>query len=185
AGEGFTPPRQSPTGERWLCDTADRVRVGVQQRYGDAAVALLDSELSWQAERMCHRLVEGVIHGDYFCDNILFDGDDVSGVIDFYYAHNAPFVLDVAISINALALRLQDGDRERQSSFLRGYEGVRPLTGVESAALPGLLRLAALRFWLSRLFDLLYPRGGAMTQVKDPEEYRRKLLLHRGGQVLV
>ncbi|MDX8413087.1 MAG: homoserine kinase [Mariprofundales bacterium] len=180
AGDGFAPPRKSPTGDRWLRHTADQVRAGVQQRYGDAAVALLDSELLWQEKRMLRGLPEGVIHGDYFCDNILFEGDAVSGVIDFYYAHTAPFVLDVAISINALALRLQDDDIVRWGCFLRGYESVRSLTVAESAALPWMLRLAALRFWLSRLFDLIFPREGAMTQVKDPEEYRRKLMLHRG-----
>jgi len=87
----------------------------------------------------------------------------------------------VAISINALALLFAADDEARTAAFLRGYAQLRALTDDEVNALPGLLRLAALRFWLSRLFDALFPREGAMTQVKDPEEYRRKLMLHRAG----
>jgi len=178
-GSGFAPSRDNPTGDNWLCQTARQVRAGVQERYGDVTVELLDDELAWQSKQVWDALPCGVIHGDYFCDNILFEGDSLSGVIDFYYAHNAPFSMDIAISINALAICFQQDDDARSAAFLRGYDQIRPLTTGEVRALPGLLRLSALRFWLSRLFDAVFPRPGAMTQVKDPEEYRRKLMIHR------
>jgi len=125
-----------------------------------------------------------VIHGDLFTDNILFEGNQVSGVIDFYYAHDAPYAMDVAIALNAQAvlLRSAEEDAARMRAFLEGYAQVRKLREDEQAALPALLRRAALRFWVSRLHDALFPREGAMTQVKDPEEYRRKLVFHRGRQ---
>ena len=121
----------------------------------------------------------GLIHGDYFVDNILYQGDTVSGVIDFYYAHTAPYVVDVAIAVNALAVQLNDNDQQRINIFLEAYKSIRAFDAEEQMALPGLLRLGALRFWVSRLFDAINPRGGAMTQTKDPEEYRKKLVLHR------
>jgi len=115
-----------------------------------------------------------------FVDNILFDGDKVSGIIDFYYAHTAPWVMDIAITLNAQAVMLSDQDDNRIQAFLAGYESARALQEDEFQALPALLRLGALRFWVSRLYDALFPRGGALTQSKDPEEYRLKLLFHRG-----
>jgi homoserine kinase type II len=122
------------------------------------------------------------VHADYFCDNILFDGDAVAGVIDFYYACDDAYAMDIAISLNALAVSTSpDGqDEQRMVMFMQGYESVRALNAAEHDAMPVLLRLAALRFWVSRLYDALYPRQGAMTQVKDPEEYRAKLQFHRG-----
>jgi len=181
-GCDFPSPRANPTGDQWLGETAAQVLLGVRKRYGDATANMLEDELAWQSDQQEKVLPEGVIHGDYFCDNILFEGETVSGVIDFYYAHTAPFAMDVAISINALAITLKGDDDARSDAFLRGYASLRPLTDDEIKALPRLLRLAALRFWLSRLFDAFFPREGTMTQVKDPEEYRQKLLIHRKKQ---
>ena len=124
-------------------------------------------------------LPTGVIHGDLFVDNILFDGDEVTGIIDFYYAHDAAYAMDIAISLNAQAVLLDKGDQVRMQTFLDGYSELRPLSEAEQEALPILLRLGALRFWASRLYDALYPCGGAMVKTHDPEEYRKKLVLHR------
>ncbi|MDQ6951750.1 MAG: homoserine kinase [Mariprofundales bacterium] len=179
AGEDFRPVRSNPTGAEWLDVTANQVMAEARNRYGDNAVALLAEEISWQKAHHTEGLPQGIIHGDYFCDNILFDGDDVAGIIDFYYAHTAPWVMDIAIAINALAIKLGEDDTPRMMAFMEGYQRVRRLTDAEQQALPALLRLAALRFWLSRLYDAIFPRDGAMTQSKDPEEYRHKLLLHR------
>jgi len=185
AGASFDKRRQNPTGFAWLKELAVKMETDVARVYGVDAAHLLHDEISWQAGQDESGLPRGVIHGDLFCDNILFDGDALSGVIDFYYAHDASYAMDVAISLNALAVRVgmpglvQGDDSLRMQSFLEGYQGLRPLDQVELDHLPGLLRRAALRFWSSRLFDALYPRGGAMTQTKDPEEYRLKLLFHR------
>ncbi len=182
AGADFPLRRKNPTGFDWLRDTVDRVRDGVAARYGAEALALLEDELAWQARQDFSVLPAGVIHGDMFVDNILFEGDAVSGVIDFYYAHDAPYAMDVAIALNAQAVLLADGDEARMRVWLGGYERCRQLRDDEREALPALLRLAALRFWVSRLHDAIFPREGAMTQIKDPEEYRRKLLRAREWQ---
>ncbi|MDX8410972.1 MAG: homoserine kinase [Mariprofundaceae bacterium] len=180
-GADFDERRDSPTGMAWLEENVAAVLDGTREHYGDEAADLLRDELSIQQACVHDDLPSGVIHGDLFCDNILFDGDAVSGVIDFYYAHTAPYMLDIAISLNAQAILLGASDQARMQAFLDGYEQARELEQTEKNALPKLLRLAALRFWVSRLYDALFPRGGEMTQTKDPEEYRRKLLFHREG----
>jgi len=179
AGASFDETRENTTGFAWLQETVTAVLDGTRERYGDEAADLLQDELRFQQSCTWDGLPRGVIHGDLFVDNILFENDEVSGIIDFYYAHDAAYTMDIAISLNAQAILLGEDDQERVQAFLDGYEQVRQLEGTEKSALPSLLRLAALRFWVSRLYDALFPRGGAMTQTKDPEEYRKKLLLHR------
>ncbi len=179
AGAGFDMHRHNPTGMAWLKETVAAVRQKIRERYGVEAEDLLLNELQFQQLRIWRDLPSGIIHGDLFADNILFEDDTVSGIIDFYYAHDAPYVMDVAIALNAQAVLLREGDEGRIKVFLDGYQQARKLKQIENNALPELLRLAALRFWVSRLYDALFPRGGAITQMKDPEEYRMKLLLHR------
>jgi len=183
AGAGFNQHRDNPTGIAWLEETIDGMMADVQERYGEGAALLLYDEMNFQREMHAKApdLPRGVIHGDLFVDNILFEGDEVSGIIDFYYAHDAAYAMDIAISLNAQAVLLGDDDQARMQAFLDGYESLRSLSDMEKQALSGLLRLGALRFWTSRLYDALYPRGGAMTQTKDPEEYRQKLVLHRSA----
>ena len=178
AGKDFDEQRDNPTGTEWLDETIDTMMADVQQHYGEGSAQLLYDEMNFQREQ-AFDLPKGVIHGDLFTDNILFEGDEVSGIIDFYYAHTAAFAMDIAISLNAQAVLLGKDDQPRMQAFMDGYESLRPLEDSEREALPALLRLGALRFWTSRLYDALYPRGGAMTQTKDPEEYRKKLVLHR------
>jgi len=181
AGKEFPEHRDNPTCTEWLDETIDGMMGDVQEKYGEGSAQLLYDEMNFQHEQSFDGLPTGVIHGDLFVDNILFEGDEVTGIIDFYYAHTAAFAMDVAISLNAQAVLLGSEDRARMGAFLEGYELLRPLSGEEKTALPALLRLGALRFWTSRLYDALYPRGGAMTQTKDPEEYRKKLVLHRAS----
>ncbi len=177
AGADFPQRRESPSGSAWLLRIAEAVASPLLARYGDKARALLDSELDdlCQVERLQTNLPMGVIHGDFFRDNILFTEDEVSGVIDLYYAHDAAYALDLAIAIHALA-----GEEEaRAIALLRGYASLRVLQHEEWEALPDLLRLGALRFWLSRLYDMFFPREGSMTTTLDPEEFRHKLEFHR------
>jgi len=179
AGNNIEERRDNPTGMAWLAEHIDAVLEQARTTYGRDAAAMLADELDFQQSCNWDELPTGVIHGDLFVDNILFEGNAVSGIIDFYYAHDAAYVMDIAISLNAQAVQLEADDPARIAAFLDGYQSLRSLNEDEQAALPLLLRLAALRFWVSRLYDAFFPRGGAMTQTKDPEEYRRKLALHR------
>ena len=182
AGSDFPERRENPTGAAWLTDKITEVLPKTAELYGQDAANLLTDELAFQQSCVWDTLPRGVIHGDLFVDNILFAGDAVTGIIDFYYAHDAAFAMDIAISLNAQAVLLGEDDQARIVVFMAGYESLRPLEEEEREALPLLLRLAALRFWVSRLYDAIFPRGGAMTQTKDPEEYRHKLLFHKHAE---
>jgi len=179
AGMTFPEQRENSTYIDWILQTGLNLDGPVRSRYGRDAAELLADELSWQRDISPVGLPSGVIHADYFCDNLLFSGDEVTGVIDFYYACDGFFAYDLAIAANALAIRLDPGDAGRIATMIKAYEQLRPMSDREKESFPGLMRLAALRFWVSRLHDAAYPRPGAMTQTKDPEEYRKKLLCCR------
>ncbi|MCJ2083104.1 homoserine kinase [Methylobacterium sp. J-090] len=153
---------------------ADRVSPGLADRVrGDLAVLQAD----WP-----RGLPSGVIHADLFTDNVFFIGDDLSGLIDFYFACTDAFAYDLAICLNAWCFEA-DGTfhRDRGAALIAGYESVRPLDTEEVAALPILCRGAALRFMLTRLVDWLNVPPGALVQPKDPLEYDRRLAFHRAA----
>jgi homoserine kinase type II len=66
-------------------------------------------------------------------------------------------------------------DRDRTDAFMQAYTGVRPLEAAERAVFARMLRGAALRFWLSRLWDLHLPRQAAMLKAHDPAPFERIL----------
>ncbi|MCY6381656.1 homoserine kinase [Hoeflea prorocentri] len=125
-------------------------------------------------------LPSGVIHADLFPDNVFFLGEELSGVIDFYFACNDLFAYDIAICLNAWCFE-RDGafNVTKGMALLDGYQSVRPLSGAEADALPLLAHGAALRFFLTRLYDWLTVPDGAMVVKKDPREYLRYLRFHR------
>ncbi len=179
AGNDFPQHRSSPSDLSWLQAQVNKVKTGVQQRYGNATWQCLSDALNKQQSMVEKTLPTGVIHGDYFRDNMLFTGDSISGVIDFYYAHDAVYALDLAIAMNALCMEVSTFDISRPAALLAGYHSIRPLHADEWHALPELLCLSAMRFWVSRLYDALYPREGGLTTTLDPEEYHKKLLFHQ------
>ena len=125
-------------------------------------------------------LPAGIIHADLFPDNVLFLGDDISGLIDFYFACNDLFAYDIAICLNAWCFEQPNTiNVTKARALLRGYGGQRPLSEAEIAALPILARGAALRFLLTRLFDWFNTNENALVKPKDPLEYRRKLRFHQ------
>ena len=121
-------------------------------------------------------LPRGPVHGDLFRDNALFEGDRLTGVVDFNYACDEAWLFDLAVTANDWCSD-EDGalERTRVEALLTAYHGQRPLAPIERGAWPVLLRQAALRFWLSRLADYHQPRAGAMTFTKDPEPFARIL----------
>jgi homoserine kinase type II len=135
--------------------------------------ALLASEIKYQSAFARSRLPRGAIHGDLFRDNVLFDGERVSGIIDFGFAATDAFAYDLAIAANDWCT-VPEGqhsaalDAARCGAMVAAYQAVRPLSEDERALWPVLLRAAALRFWVSRLYDLYLPRAGELTHAHDP-----------------
>ena len=175
AGQSFPQSMENPRGPRWWKATAQSVLP-----FLDAAqTRLLLQELAYQAEFRGSGLPRGVIHADMFRDNVLFEGDELTGLIDFYYACNDVLAYDLAITVNDWCVDTSgELDVPRLRAMLRAYHEQRPLGAEEREAWPALLRAAALRFWLSRLYDLHFPQPGELTHAKDPEHYRRILQAH-------
>jgi len=125
------------------------------------------------------RLPAGPIHADLFRDNVLFDGDHVGGVIDFYFAACSIWLFDLAVTVNDWCVDRDNGsfDQPRARAMLQAYHEVRPLTQMEHKAWRTVLRAAALRFWISRLYDLHLPRPAALLKPHDPARFERMLRL--------
>lgn len=125
------------------------------------------------------RLPAGPIHADLFRDNVLFDGDHIGGVIDFYFAGCSAWLFDLAVTVNDWCVDPSSGDfdRPRAEAMLRAYHEVRALTDLEHQVWRTALRAAALRFWISRLYDLHLPRPAALLQPHDPARFERMLRL--------
>jgi len=138
---------------------------------------ILELEINYHKEMDKVELPEGIIHGDLFKDNVLFLNDKVSGFIDFYYACNEKFIYDIAIAINDWCID-QDGQINKSMflEFIKGYRSERKLTDNEQEYLNVSLRLAALRFWLSRLEDFYNAKEGEITSIKDPKHFKDILL---------
>ncbi|HJU31357.1 MAG TPA: homoserine kinase [Hyphomicrobiaceae bacterium] len=142
--------------------------------------AVIEQELDDLESRWPADLHHGVIHADLFPDNAFFLGDNLSGVIDFYFACNDALAYDVAIALNAWCFESDHSfNVTKGQALLKGYQAVRPLEPAECKALPLLARGAALRFLLTRAYDWLHTDAQALVSRKDPLEYLRRLKFHR------
>ena len=126
-------------------------------------------------------LPTGIIHADLFPDNVFFLGENLSGVIDFYFACTDAYAYELAICLNAWCFEPDTSfNITKARQMLAGYQSIRPLEPTEMAALPWLARGAAVRFLLTRLYDWLNHPEGALVARKDPREYLAKLRFHQG-----
>jgi len=177
AGQSFErayPQHQSinQRGEEWRVKTAARVMPHLPAEDQQ----LLQETLAFQAAFDEAPLPMGVIHADLFRDNVLFDGDNVGGLIDFYYACHGVLAYDLAIAVNDWCVHADGSlDAPRLEAMLQAYQAVRPFNAAELSAWSGLLRIAALRFWLSRLHDQIFPQAGELTHAKDPNHFKNIL----------
>jgi len=175
AGQSFLQNMPNARAAAWRAATAPQVRPFLNA--GQAA--LLDSEIALHAQQNLASLPQGVIHADLFRDNVLLIDNRIGGLIDFYFACTDALLYDVAITVNDWCMGSDEVlDTARTQAFLRAYHAVRPLQENERAAWPLMLRLAALRFWLSRLFDLHLPRDGELIHAHDPRHFERVLSNH-------
>nr|WP_280951639.1 phosphotransferase [Ensifer sp. 1H6] len=140
----------------------------------------ISAELAHLESHWPKSLPDGVIHADLFPDNVFFLGDQLSGLIDFYFACNDYLAYDVAVCLNSWCFEKNGSyNITKGMALLSGYESVRKLTADEVEALPLLCRGSALRFFLTRLYDWLMTPAGALVVKKDPLEYLTKIRFHR------
>ncbi|MBB3282464.1 homoserine kinase [Mitsuaria sp. PDC51] len=179
AGQDFPLHQDNLRGLPWWRETVPLV---LPHLAPDQA-ALLKAELAFQEQLApsAAALPRGPIHADLFRDNVMFDGlpgrEMLSGFFDFYFAGVDIFLFDLCVCLNDWCIDLDSGrlDEQRATAFVKAYESVRPLSGAEHRLLPGLLRAAALRFWISRLWDFHLPREASLLKPHDPTHFERVL----------
>jgi len=181
AGSSFTLRADNTRGRAWRQATG----AAVMPRVAPEVAEEIRLELAAHDTVDLAALPQGVVHADLFRDNVLLIEDRISGFIDFYYACNDALLYDLAVTVNDWCTE-PDGhpNKARFTAMTEAYRAIRDLTPAEEAAWPMVLRIAATRFWLSRLYDWVFPREGDLVHVKDPEQYHRILVCYREGGVI-
>lgn len=180
AGREFPMSQPNLRGLPWWNETAPVVLPFLTPSQAD----LLRAELAYQnhvAQSPAYAaLPRGPVHADLFRDNAMFEDGVLTGFFDFYFAGCDTFLFDIAVCLNDWCV-LHDEDHDgsldtpRSLALLAAYQAVRPLTAAERSLLPALLRAGALRFWISRLWDLHLPREAALLKPHDPSHFERVL----------
>ena len=184
AGRDFSMHQPNLRGLPWWNETTPTVLPFLTPAQAD----LLRSELAYQnhiaTQAAYGALPRGPIHADLFRDNVMFeapsDGQgspELTGFFDFYFAGTDTWLFDIAVCLNDWCVDLQTGapDAVHTAAFMAAYAQVRPLSAPERTLLPAMARAGALRFWISRLWDLHHPREAAVLQAHDPEHFERVL----------
>ena len=181
AGSDYAVKRNNPCGLDWYVVIAKKLDPVLNR----SERTLLHQEIDIYLQYPFTGLPQGSIHADIFQDNVLFDGDRLGGIIDFDYACYGTLIYDLAVIMNDWCIFTNgELDPARTDSLLQAYHRLRPLQDRELKALNLMLRVGALRFWLSRLNDIKFPLYGELTFHKDPDEFRNMLLLRRDHPVL-
>ncbi|WP_439517262.1 homoserine kinase [Hydrogenophaga sp.] len=180
AGRDFPLSQPNLRGLPWWNETVPVVLPFLTSPQAD----LIRSELAYQnhvaGSPAYAALPRGPIHADLFRDNAMFEEGELTGFFDFYFAGCDTFLFDIAVCLNDWCV-LHDEDHDgsldspRSLALLAAYQAVRPLGAAERQLLPALLRAGALRFWISRLWDLHLPREAALLQAHDPSHFERVL----------
>jgi homoserine kinase type II len=170
----------------WLAQRVEQIKGCL----GEKDRSLLDQEIAHFANLLDSQpdLPQGIIHNDLFTDNTLFEGDQLTAIIDFYNACNGFLLHDLAIAVNDWCSEKNGSiNTERYHALISGYQGLRPFTEQEHKHWADFLRINATRFWVSRLAAIHLPesaqRKGGLNQHKDPEQYKT-ILLQRINQTL-
>ena len=177
AGRDFPLVQPNLRGLDWIVATAPTVLPYLTQN----EAALLRTEVACQADFASSStyalLPRGPVHADLFRNNVMFEGERLTGCFDFYFAGVDTWLFDVAVTVNDWCVDLATGvlDAARVRALLAAYQAVRPFTQDEQTAWQPMLRAAALRFWLSRLYDLHCPRAAELLTPHDPTHFERIL----------
>ena len=185
ASKGYEGIRANDLGQAAWAPMFERLKAAADSLKPGLA-ATLTSDLNHFEANWPKGLPSGIVHADYFPDNVFFQGVKFAGAIDFYFACVDALAYDIAVALNAWCFEA-DGSFNITAAraLVAGYEAHRPLTPEERAALPILAHGAAMRFFLTRLADWGATPEGALVKPKDPLEYERKLAVHREAPDLV
>ncbi|NDC61172.1 MAG: homoserine kinase [Betaproteobacteria bacterium] len=177
AAQDFEPWQSNLRGLAWWNDTVPQILPFLS----DSQTQLLSHELAFQNHvsglSAYTAMPRGPVHADVFRNNVMFVGDELTGVFDFYFAGVDHWLFDLGVCVNDWCIDQDTGsiDEQRLQAMLNAYQTIRPLQAAERQLFNALLRAAALRFWISRLWDFHLPRQASMLQAHDPEHFQRVL----------
>ncbi|KEI69684.1 homoserine kinase [Endozoicomonas elysicola] len=184
AGQGSALYQENQRGLSWLDDQQKRLSPLLDQ--DDASFMTEHWKNISNAIKAFDKLPKGLIHGDLFHNNVLFDQGKISAVIDFYQACNDWLIYDLAVTVNDWCLTNKlELDNQRSQALTEAYAQVRTFTEEEKKAWPLMLQLAAFRFWISRLITFVYPesqmdqehQANLVRHFLDPNEFKEMLRL--------
>lgn len=172
-GKYFRMNHENSRGERWRNETGKQLLSLLAEEEAN----LLSNELREYALHSLDALPQGIVHADLFRDNVLFEKDQLTGLLDFYNACNDCFLYDIAITVNDWCVTEQgELNFELAHALCNSYQQARQLEKSEITAWPVMLRIAAMRFWLSRLWSQYNPKEGELTFQKNPSEFKNIIL---------
>lgn len=181
AAQDFPIKQPNLRGLDWLQKTAPLVTEFISSQQSDLLITALDQQVTLRGSGRLENLPKGPAHCDYFRDNVLFAGTPdnpvMGGVIDFYFAGCDYWLFDIAVAVNDWCIDRSTGQllTDKTLAWLRSYHDIRPLTQGELELWPQMLQAAALRFWISRLFDFYRPRPAETLKPHDPTHFERIL----------
>lgn len=177
AAQDFPLSQPNLRGLAWWSATAPTVLPFLSQDNARLLGEEVAAQEAFAASEAYARLPRGPVHADLFRNNVMFVGEKLTGCFDFYFAGVDTWLFDLAVTVNDWCIDLASGklDVARVQALLDAYRAVRPFTAEEIDAWQTMLRAAALRFWLSRLYDLHVPRAAEMLTPHDPTHFERIL----------
>jgi homoserine kinase type II len=177
AGQDFAMHQPNLRGLSWWVETVPVVLPFLTGSQAELMQTELALAVSVAASPAHAALPRGPIHADLFRDNVMFDNGALTGFFDFYFAGVDCLLFDLAVCLNDWCIDLQTGTltEDRALAFVSAYDAQRPLCADELRLLPTVMRSAALRFWLSRLWDVHLPRDASMLTAHDPSHFERVL----------
>jgi homoserine kinase type II len=178
AGQDFPLRQPNLRGLDWWQATTPVVMPYLPQDAQHLLRAEVHAQETFAASDTYRQLARGPIHADLFRNNVMFDGERLTGFFDFYFAGFDTWLFDVAVTVNDWCIDLASGalDLPRVRALLDAYHAVRPFTDAEKLAWQLMLQAGALRFWLSRLYDFYLPREAEMLTPHDPKHFEQILL---------
>jgi homoserine kinase type II len=177
AGLDFPLHQPNPRGLDWWRTTAPAVLPCLPPDARRLLRAEIGTQEAFANSATCRQLPRGPVHADLFRDNVMFAGERLTGIFDFYFAGCDAWLYDVAVTVNDWCIVHDTGalDQVRMRALLDAYHAVRRFTPAEELAWRTMLRAGALRFWLSRLYDFYLPRAAAVLTPHDPAHFERIL----------
>lgn len=177
AGQDFGIRQPNLRGLDWWHATTPQVLPFLSEDNAHLLCTEIHHQEAFAASPVYRELPQGPVHADLFRNNVMFDGERLTGFFDFYFAGCDTWIFDVAVTVNDWCIDLETGvlDQARVRAMLDAYHAVRPFNNAERTAWQTMLRAGALRFWLSRLYDFHLPREAEMLTPHDPTHFERIL----------